>query len=145
MGDVPRCRGEVLFSKSFMIQYMKDVDSLLHQLPVYSKLNSLYAGGDRQSYSSPGIDYYRLPQDVPQGALILSIGSRDAAIYKAGAEIYDIITEFNGNAITSIQDLQSVLAECKAGDTAEMTIYRISRDGTGGTEIKLSFILDAAE
>ncbi len=91
------------------------------------------------------IDYYRLPQDVPQGALILSIGSRDAAIYKAGAEIYDIITEFNGNAITSIQDLQSVLAECKAGDTAEMTIYRISRDGTGGTEIKLSFILDAAE
>lgn len=60
MGDVPRCRGEVLFSKSFMIQYMKDVDSLLHQLPVYSKLNSLYAGGDRQSYSSPGIDYYRL-------------------------------------------------------------------------------------
>lgn len=60
MGDVPRCRGEMLFSQSSLIQYMTDVDSLLHQLPVYSQLNSLYAGGDRQSYSSPGIDYYKL-------------------------------------------------------------------------------------
>lgn len=60
MGDSVRSRGEMLFSRDFMIQYMKDVDSMLNKLPLYSKLNSLYAGGDHQSYSSPGIDYYRL-------------------------------------------------------------------------------------
>ena len=60
MGDSVRSRGEMLFSRDFMIQYMKDVDSMLNKLPLYSKLNSLYAGGDNQSYSSPGIDYYRL-------------------------------------------------------------------------------------
>ena len=43
-----------------MIGYMQDIDNLLNQLPVYTKLNTLYAGGNHQSYTSPAVDYYKL-------------------------------------------------------------------------------------
>lgn len=51
---------QTLFSRNFLIQYMKDANSMLNQLPVYSNLNTLYSGGNHQSYISPGIDYYKL-------------------------------------------------------------------------------------
>lgn len=60
------------------------------------------------------IALYRLPEDVPEGVLVVNIGSRTAAIYRAGVEVYDIITEFNGQAITSNESLKTALAACQA-------------------------------
>ncbi len=59
------------------------------------------------------IALYRLPEDVPEGVLVVNIGSRTAAIYRAGVEVYDIITEFNGQAITNNTSLKEALAACK--------------------------------
>ena len=39
---------------------MMDVNALLSRLPVYSRLNMIYAGGDRRSYESPDLNYYKL-------------------------------------------------------------------------------------
>ncbi len=91
------------------------------------------------------IALYRLPEDVPEGVLVVNIGSRTAAIYRAGVEVYDIITEFNGQAITSNESLKTALAACQAGDEATIKVYRISRDGSTGTELTFTFKLDAAQ
>lgn len=88
---------------------------------------------------------YRLPEDVPEGVLVVNIGSRTAAIYRAGVEVYDIITEFNGQAITNNTSLKEALAACKAGDEATIKVYRISRDGSSGSELTFTFRLDAAQ
>ena len=40
--------------------YMKDISSLLFRLPAYKELNQLYAGGKRNYFSSPDVDYYKL-------------------------------------------------------------------------------------
>ena len=91
------------------------------------------------------IALYRLPEDVPEGVLVVNIGSRTAAIYRAGVEVYDIITEFNGQAITNNTSLKEALAACKAGDEATIKVYRISRDGSSGSELTFTFRLDAAQ
>lgn len=91
------------------------------------------------------IALYRLPEDVPEGVLVVNIGSRTAAIYRAGVEVYDIITEFNGQAITNNTSLKEALAACKAGDEATIKVYRISRDGSSGSELTFTFKLDAAQ
>ena len=56
----------------------------------------------------------------------------------AGLKAEDIITQFNGKLIEDIYALKSALADCKAGDTVTLTVYR-------GTEsLELSVTLDEA-
>ena len=42
----------------------------------------------------------------------------------------DIITGFNGEAISTMEELQEKLAECMPGDEVTITIQRQSRDGS---------------
>lgn len=85
---------------------------------------------------------YYLPENVPEGVLITAM-ARGTAIYKAGVDPYDIITEFNGTAITSIDDLSKVLSDTSAGKSASIKVFRPSRNGTG-EYLEFTFTLDAA-
>jgi serine protease Do len=69
--------------------------------------------------------------------------TRNSAIYKAGIENYDIITEFNGVAIKAYSDLSTELAKYSAGDEVTLKVYRIDRSGKGDY-VTLNFKLDAA-
>ncbi|MDD4125986.1 MAG: trypsin-like peptidase domain-containing protein [Eubacteriales bacterium] len=83
---------------------------------------------------------YDLPDSIPEGVLVIEI-SRNTAIYKAGLEIYDIITEFNGTVIKSYSDLTTELAKYSAGKQVTLKVYRMNRWGDGDY-VDITFKLD---
>lgn len=85
---------------------------------------------------------YGLPDDVPAGLLVTEI-SRSTAIYKAGLELYDIITKFNDIEIKEQADLVNALADRSVGDKVTITVYRMSRRG-GGQYYELTFNLEGS-
>ena len=86
---------------------------------------------------------YKLGEDCPDGVLVTNI-QRNAAAYKAGLNIYDIITEFNGKEITTIEGLQAALKEAGAGTKVTLTFYRPGIESENGTYHDISFTTDSA-
>lgn len=82
--------------------------------------------------------------DLPDGAVVTSVSSK-SSIYKAGLELYDIITEFDGKAIASKEDLTSALKNKKAGDNVTIKVFRVNRRGDSGEYHEFSFKLDSAQ
>lgn len=80
---------------------------------------------------------------LPDGAMVVEV-SRKSAIYRAGLEIFDIITEFNGEAVNSKEDLTNALKKYSAGQAVTIKVFRLSRTDMGGEYIRLSFVLDSA-
>ena len=79
-----------------------------------------------------------LSKDAPDGLYILNV-TPGTAIYEAGLEMYDIITEFNGVAVESRADLAAELAKCSAGQQVTIKVYHRGEYKT------LTFKLDKAE
>lgn len=75
--------------------------------------------------------------DVPQGVLIQSIDSR-AKAYGQGLEIRDIITGINGTTITTMNEINEIKNQFKAGDTVTLTIYRMSTGETLDIKVTLT-------
>ena len=78
--------------------------------------------------------------NIPLGVQIVSINS-DGAFGGTEAAAGDIIIRFGETEITSMEDLQSCLADSKPGDEVEVTLYRYSatknNDRTFTVTIKL--------
>ncbi|NLM74170.1 MAG: PDZ domain-containing protein [Clostridiaceae bacterium] len=66
--------------------------------------------------------------NVPEGILVYSVEPLSGA-YQAGIRTGDIITKFNGVPITTFNELETQKNKYKAGDTVEVTIYRIPESG----------------
>lgn len=66
--------------------------------------------------------------NVPEGVQIITI-EQDGCLYGTEAKVGDIITAFNGQDVTRMEDLQSFLAKCSPGDEVELTLYRYSATG----------------
>lgn len=65
-----------------------------------------------------------LDSEVSEGIVIAEVHS-DSAASQAGIERYDVVTEINGETITSMMDLKQYLyAEIAVGDTITITYYR---------------------
>lgn len=82
--------------------------------------------------------------DYPEGVLVGTIDT-DAAAYKAGIQHYDIITDFNGSSVASLEDLKNELDKYRAGQEVEITVFRFNRFLTSGEYYTYTFKLDAAE
>ncbi|MBQ3530768.1 MAG: trypsin-like peptidase domain-containing protein [Oscillospiraceae bacterium] len=63
--------------------------------------------------------------DVPEGVQIITI-ENDSCLFGTDAKVGDIIIAFDGEDITKMEDLQSLLAERSPGDEVEITLYRYS-------------------
>ena len=75
-----------------------------------------------ERYTAQVLNYY----GYPAGAVVLSVYEGSPA-YKAGIKRGDIITEFNGKAISEYDLLEEYLGECDPGQTVTMKIYRSGR------------------
>ena len=64
-----------------------------------------------------------LPEDVTEGVVIAEVQALSAAEL-GGLEQYDVITEMNGEAITSIVDLRKILYALEVGTDVEISYYR---------------------
>ena len=81
----------------------------------------------------------------PKEGVLVSTVDPNAAVYAAGLERFDIITEFGGKAIASLDDISNVLSEYKAGDTVTMKVFSFNRDFSSGEYKEFVFVLDSAE
>jgi serine protease Do len=82
-----------------------------------------------------------LGDEVPDGVFVTSVDKK-SAIYKAGLDLYDVITEFGGVKITSVEGLKTELKKYNAGKEVSVKIFRQSRDGKTNETITITFKLD---
>ena len=75
--------------------------------------------------------------DVPQGVLIAKVDSRSNAA-AAGVQVNDIIIGVNGKDITTMDEINEVKENMKAGETLTLKLYRVST----GKELTVSFALN---
>ncbi len=62
---------------------------------------------------------------MPKGVYIISVEEVSAA-EKAGLQKGDIITKFDGTSVSSLSDLQNLIAYYSSGETVEVTYSRVS-------------------
>lgn len=74
----------------------------------------------------------------PQGIRIRRISQDGAAAY-AGLKKNDIITAFDGQAVTSVDELSGLLCYYQAGEDVEITVF--SPEGSGYREHQVSVVL----
>ena len=82
--------------------------------------------------------------EYPEGVLIADIEFNCSA-YAAGMSRYDIITDFDGTAVTDRDSLSNALSDYRAGDTVSVTVFRFNRTLTSGEYVVIEFKLDPAE
>ena len=97
--------------------------------------NTAYLGITGGTMDEASAEKYGYPAGV-----YVSMVMRGSAAQRAGLEQGDIITGFNGESISTMEELQEKLEECVPGDEVTITIQRQSRDGSF-TEGELKTIL----
>ena len=75
--------------------------------------------------------------NVPQGVYVHSIDER-AAAYSEGLQSGDIITEVNGQTITTMDEINAIKEELKAGDKLKIKVYRMASGKTVDLTITLT-------
>lgn len=93
-----------------------------------------------------GLETYRITPrcEYPtEGALIVSL-EPNTAVYAAGLQQFDIVTDFDGHKINSKDDLVNALAQYRAGDVVTITVFTFSRNFASGETRELTFTLDSA-
>ncbi len=74
---------------------------------------------------------------IPVGVSIVSVEENSPAA-EYGLKTGDVITEFNGQTITTYEELKSSMADCCSGDTVTLTIYRSSDGEYSGQQISIT-------
>lgn len=94
-------------------------------------VDQLIATGYIAGRPSIGITGYNVSEqtaqynNVPQGVYVKSVDER-ANAYNEGLQAGDIITEVNGQAITTMDEINAVKEEKQAGDKLSLKVYRMS-------------------
>lgn len=79
---------------------------------------------------------------VPAGILIATI-TEDGPCDGAGLQVNDILTEIDGEEVTSFSDIYAILAKHKPGDKVVLTVYKLEQDKT--IEITVTLMADEGE
>ncbi len=82
--------------------------------------------------------------DCPDGVLVVNV-TRGTAAYEAGLSIYDVITEFDGEEVDTIEGLKELISQHNAGDKVTLKYYRIGRRGEESGYHSITFKLDSAQ
>ncbi len=87
-----------------------------------------------------------LAQEIgcPQGVYVGYVYQGSAA-ERAGLQVDDIITEFDGTAITTFEELQACLAKHRPGDRVDLVVYEPDSRGGYSESQKLTTILGSME
>lgn len=107
---------------------MDSILDIISQLQTTGHIERPALGIMCQSVTEAESNYY----GIPQGVRIVSIaGNSDLA---GKVEVYDIITEIDGETIKDIGDLTLVLDAHSIGDEIELTMYRRKTSQTGSAK-----------
>ena len=73
-------------------------------------------------YGISGVSVNEADQ-LPRGIFVQQVESRSPA-YQGKLRVADMITEVDGHAMQTMEDLHAYLAECQSGQEITVTIYR---------------------
>lgn len=74
-------------------------------------------------------EYSAYMQGLESGGVYVTYISKDMPVANSGLKVGDIISKVNGTAVTSVTDIQNIIAELNIGDTVELTVYRAGTTG----------------
>ena len=74
-------------------------------------------------------EYSAYMQGLESGGVYVTYISKDMPVAKSGLKVGDIISKVNGTTVTSVTDIQNIIAELNIGDTVELTVYRAGATG----------------
>lgn len=74
-------------------------------------------------------EYSAYMQGLESGGVYVTYISEDMPVAKSGLKVGDIISQVNGTAVSSVTDIQNIIAELNIGDTVELTVYRAGATG----------------
>ena len=94
------------------------VRNIVESIIQYGYIVKPYIGVSVSTVSQELINY-----GIPEGAAIRAV-SEDSPAQEAGLRVNDVITAVNGREIASSNELVNVIAQCRPGDTLELTVYR---------------------
>lgn len=80
------------------------------------------------------INDFNLPEDLTEGTVVVRVQDGSAAEV-AGLQVFDVITEINGEAVTDAQSLKQLLYQYQIGDTIELGFYRNGEFNTVSVEL----------
>ena len=66
-------------------------------------------------------------KNIPQGVGVVSVTEGSVA-EKAGLKANDIITKFDGQKVTSVEDINKIKETKEAGDTVEVVVDRYNEE-----------------
>lgn len=74
-------------------------------------------------------EYSAYMQGLESGGVYVTYISEDMPVAKSGLKVGDIISKVNGTAVSSVTDIQNIIAELNIGDTVELTVYSAGATG----------------
>lgn len=142
--------GQVIGINTLKMQdYSTTVEGLGFAIPTNTAkeiVDELIAYGYVKGRPALGIEgqnvdsYVRQLYGVPYGVIVMRINSYSSA-YAAGLRPGDIITEFNGQLVYSVDEINSAKEDFTAGEQISLTFYRVD-DSNNGTYHEITFTLD---
>ncbi|MBR1810150.1 MAG: trypsin-like peptidase domain-containing protein [Clostridia bacterium] len=149
-GALLNSKGEVIGINS--VKYSStDVEGIGYAIPISDAIpiiNALVSGTalpeSKQAYlgisGADVTEQYQLRFGLPAGVYIDDVTAGSPA-EKAGIKPYDIITEFDGETVTSMDDLTSIIESKVAGDQVSLTVKRSQNNAY--VEVQLTATLDS--
>ena len=149
-GALLNTKGEVIGINSAKL-YGETVEGMGYAIPINSALetiNNILSGNVKtdENTASLGIyggtisEAYTQTYGWPAGVYVSSVIDNSAA-QRAGIQAGYIITAFNGEAVTSIEQLQEAIKACSPGDEATITVQVPNEQGQYTEELTLTTLL----
>jgi len=98
---------------------ISDINNLMKNGPELLKSQNLILGFTGQTIDEQTAKYY----DIPQGVFVAEVEQGTGAAY-AGLQSGDIIVKADGKEITSMDELETIKTNHKAGESMTLTLYR---------------------
>ncbi|MBR3133474.1 MAG: serine protease [Clostridia bacterium] len=117
----------------FAIPINSTID-ITDELISHGKVKRPYIGISGSTVSESYSKYY----DIPQGVYVSKI-EEDGSAKDSELQAGDIITEVNGEKVTSMNELNKIKYNCEVGDTIELTVYRYS-DNKSTHKVKIKLV-----
>ena len=152
-GALLNTKGEVIGINSAKL-YGETIEGMGYAIPINRALetvNNIMSGNVKtdENTASLGIlggtisDAYTQTYGWPAGVYVSAVVENSAA-QRAGIQSGYIITGFNGETITSMEQLQAALESCSPGDEATITVMVPDDSGRYSQEMTLTTLLGSA-
>ncbi|MCR5416179.1 MAG: trypsin-like peptidase domain-containing protein [Pseudobutyrivibrio sp.] len=123
------------------ISYAWNIIQQMIENDVVSDLDASYLGIAGRDITSTMAEQYSIPEGVYVAQVVQGSGAADA-----GIEVEDVITEFNGRKVTSVNTLNNIMQYIAAGTTVEVKVAKANNNYEEETvQVTLTHKIDSVQ